>query len=210
MTSKRQSMMSNASMLALFAFACTLLVVIVNFFTEDKIAEQIQRQLVKSTNEVLNPELAASSYQQQCFIAHSEPLLGNAKQQTVRVISQNQQTQALVYQTTAPDGYSGAIQLLVGVNSDGSVSGVRVVQHNETPGLGDKIETRKSDWIYQFNQQRLVADDDSRWAVKKDGGQFDAFTGATITPRAVIKAVKNVLIYHKANQQQIIQSASDC
>jgi electron transport complex protein RnfG len=210
MTSKRQSMMSNASKLALFAFACTLLVVIVNFFTEDKIAEQIQRQLVKSTNEVLNPELAASSYQQQCYVAVNEPLLGNAKQQTVRVISQNQQAQALVYQTTAPDGYSGAIQLLVGVNSDGSISGVRVVQHNETPGLGDKIETRKSDWIYQFNQQRLVADDDSRWAVKKDGGQFDAFTGATITPRAVIKAVKNVLIYHKANQQQIIQSASDC
>ncbi len=210
MTSKRQSMIRNAGMLALFAFACTLLVVVVNFFTEDRIVEQIQRQLVKSTNQVLNAGLAGSSYQQQCYSADNEPLLGNAKQQMIRVIQQNQQTKALVFQTTAPDGYSGAIQLLVGVNIDGSVSGVRVVQHNETPGLGDKIETRKSDWVYQFNQQKLLDGNDPRWAVKKDGGQFDAFTGATITPRAVIKAVKNVLIYYKANQQKIIQSASDC
>ncbi|MDO6688104.1 MULTISPECIES: electron transport complex subunit RsxG [unclassified Agarivorans] len=210
MSSKRYSMTKNAGMLALFAFGCTLLVVIVNYFTAPRIEEQVAKQLLRSTNEVLSPELAGNDYQQRCYRETNQQFLGSDKAQTIRLISVDGQVQAFVYQTTAPDGYSGAIRLLVGVNEDGSVSGVRVVQHNETPGLGDKVETRKSDWIYQFDQQKLLEEKDPRWAVKKDGGQFDAFTGATITPRAVVKAVKNVLIYHSNNQQILRQSAVDC
>ena len=71
---------------------------------------------------------------------------------------------------------------------------MNVVSHNETPGLGDKIERRKSDWLSQFDNATLNGENDSRWAVTKDGGQFDAFSGATITPRAVIKAVKNAVV----------------
>ncbi|WP_406608611.1 electron transport complex subunit RsxG [Agarivorans sp. JK6] len=210
MTTKRQSMTKNAGMLALFAFACTLLVVVVNYFTEPRIEQQVKAQLIRSTNEVLSEELANSTYQQRCIVVNEPQFLGNDKDQTIRLIELNQETAAFVYQTIAPDGYSGEIRLLVGINADSTISGVRVVQHNETPGLGDKVETRKSDWIYQFNGQRLMDDKDPRWAVKKDGGQFDAFTGATITPRAVIKAVKNVLIYHSTNQQSINDNATDC
>lgn len=210
MTTKRQSMTKNAAMLALFAFACTLLVVIVNYFTEPRIEQQVKAQLIRSTNEVLSEELADSDYQQRCLIVNEPQFLGSDKDQTIRLIELNQRTAAYVYQTIAPDGYSGQIRLLVGLNADSTISGVRVVQHNETPGLGDKVETRKSDWIYQFNGQRLMDDKDPRWAVKKDGGQFDAFTGATITPRAVVKAVKNVLIYHAKNQQSINDNATDC
>src|SRR5690606_33294119 len=95
-----------------------------------------------------------------------------------------------VLEAVAPDGYGGNIALLVGVTVDGTITGVRVVlPHNETPGLGDKIETRKSGWILGFNGRSLDNTDAQGWAVKKDGGEFDAFTGATITPRAVVGAV---------------------
>ncbi|MGY5449406.1 electron transport complex subunit RsxG [Agarivorans sp. MS3-6] len=210
MTTKRQSITKNAGMLALFAFACTLLVVIVNYFTEPRIEEQVQKQLLRSTNEVLSASLAASLYTQRCYQDINQQYLGTDKPHSIRLITLDHQTKAYVYQVTAPDGYSGAIRLLVGINVNGTVSGVRVVQHNETPGLGDKIETRKSDWIYQFEQQQLLSETDTRWAVKKDGGQYDAFTGATITPRAVVKAVKNVLVYHSRNQQKIEQLAEGC
>ncbi|NCC28094.1 MAG: RnfABCDGE type electron transport complex subunit G, partial [Gammaproteobacteria bacterium] len=94
-----------------------------------------------------------------------------------------------------PDGYAGPIQLLVSVLRDGSVGGVRVLFHHETPGLGDKIEERKSDWVLSFDGKSLSNPTPERWAVKRDGGEFDQFTGATITPRAIVHAVKNTLIY---------------
>lgn len=97
-------------------------------------------------------------------------------------------------ETVAPDGYSGAIRMVVGTDAKGAVSAVRVLSHKETPGLGDKIELKKSNWIDSFVGRVLNADNDASWAVKKDGGEFDAFTGATITPRAVVKAVKNLLL----------------
>ena len=87
----------------------------------------------------------------------------------------------------APDGYNGNIELLIAINVDGSVSGVRTLLHKETPGLGDKIELRKGPWIKTFSGKKVLDDNDNRWAVVKDGGMFDQFTGATITPRAVVK-----------------------
>ena len=90
----------------------------------------------------------------------------------------------------APDGYTTQIKILVGIHADGSIAGVRVTEHRETPGLGDKIDLKKSDWVLQFNDKSLADVDEEDWAVKKDGGIFDQFTGATITPRAVVKAVK--------------------
>ena len=104
-------------------------------------------------------------------------------------------TNAVVVETIAPDGYSGKIKLLVGVGSDGRVLGVRVVAHKETPGLGDYIDAAKSTWIAQFEGKSLSAPRADEWKVKKDGGQFDYIAGATISPRAVVKAVKNTLDY---------------
>jgi electron transport complex protein RnfG len=103
-------------------------------------------------------------------------------------------------------GYSGDIHLLMAVDASGTVLGVRVLKHTETPGLGDKIEHRKSPWITAFEGKSLTHPTTARWAVKKDGGEFDSFAGATITPRAVIKAVRNGLTYFAAHRQEILGS----
>lgn len=111
---------------------------------------------------------------------------------------------AVILPSTAPDGYSGAIDMIVGINIDGSLAGVRVLSHNETPGLGDKVDTRKSDWILAFTGRSLLNPSADGWAVKKDGGEFDQFTGATITPRAVVNQVRKTLEYWQANREQIL------
>ncbi|MBE9610049.1 electron transport complex subunit RsxG [Chitinilyticum piscinae] len=103
------------------------------------------------------------------------------------------QAVAAVIETVAPDGYSGKIRLLVGVNRDGVVQGVRVIAHKETPGLGDYIDAAKSAWSEQFSGKSLSNPTENAWKVKKDGGAFDYTAGATISPRAVVKAVHNVL-----------------
>ena len=102
---------------------------------------------------------------------------------------------AAVFTTIVPDGYSGPIKLLVAVRADGKLGGVRVVSHKETPGLGDKVEEEKSDWIYGFKDKSLEDPPSEQWKVKRDGGYFDQFTGATITPRSIVKSVKNTLLF---------------
>ena len=103
----------------------------------------------------------------------------------------------------APDGYNGPIRLIVGIRADGSLAGVRVLSHKETPGLGDKIDARRSDWITHFAGRSLGDPGPGRWKVKKDGGEFDQFTGATITPRAVVKAVKKTLDWTTAHRAEL-------
>jgi len=106
----------------------------------------------------------------------------------------------------APNGYSGAIHLLVGVDAQGVVSGVRVITHKETPGLGDPIEESKSNWIHGFTGQGLGNPDTKGWHVKKDGGVFDQFSGATITPRAVVRAVHNALLYVEQHRAELLEA----
>ena len=110
---------------------------------------------------------------------------------------------AAVFSTVAPDGYSGEIRLLVAVKADGSLAGVRVLEHKETPGLGDLIDESKSRWILGFDGLSLGNPPEKQWKVKRDGGSFDQFTGATVTPRAVVEAVKNILSFFKANQEKV-------
>jgi len=109
---------------------------------------------------------------------------------------------ALVLEAIAPDGYSGKIQLLVAIQANGEIAGVRVVAHNETPGLGDYIDSAKSAWIKQFDHVTL-GPDAAAWKVKKDGGRFDYMSGATITPRAVVKAVHKTLRYYEQHGREI-------
>ncbi|MBI41996.1 electron transport complex subunit RsxG [Marinobacter lutaoensis] len=111
----------------------------------------------------------------------------------------------LILPVVAPDGYSGAIRLLVGLDPDGTVLGVRVTSHKETPGLGDRIETKKSNWVHAFEGRSLDNTERPRWNVKKDGGDFDQFTGATITPRAVVKAVARTLVYYRQHREEILR-----
>lgn len=115
---------------------------------------------------------------------------------------------AVILEATAPDGYSGDIKLLVAIKATGEIVGVRVLDHKETPGLGDYIDIAHSDWIKNFDAQSLAKTNDDAWLVKKDGGQFDFTTGATITPRAVIKQVHKVLKFYQAHQQAIFATAS--
>lgn len=132
--------------------------------------------------------------------------LGLNDAQRVHLARRHQRTIAVILPTTASDGYSGDITMLVGVNRDGTIAGVRVISHNETPGLGDKIDLKKSDWITGFDGRSLTHPKPEGWKVKKDGGEFDQLTGATITPRAVVSQVHDVLQFVKANQALLFES----
>jgi electron transport complex protein RnfG len=111
---------------------------------------------------------------------------------------------AVCFKLTAPDGYSGAINMIMGIDRDGAVLGVRVLSHKETPGLGDKIEVGKSNWILDFVGRSLENLNAAQWAVKKDGGVFDQFAGATITPRKSVQAIYRGLQLFKAHQAELI------
>jgi len=112
---------------------------------------------------------------------------------------------AAIYDTVTMSGYSGAIRLLVGIDTNGRITGVRVLEHRETPGLGDAIDIKKSDWITNFNARSLKTPNPTQWQVKKDGGEFDQFTGATITPRAVVNAVFNTLDRHRMSGDKVFK-----
>lgn len=139
------------------------------------------------------------------------PLLGLDEPSTVYRARKGGQATALVLEAIAPDGYSGKIRLLVAVAADGTLSGVRVTQHKETPGLGDYIEPKKDKnkarpWITQFNGLSLDKTTDRDWKVKKDGGRFDSVAGATVTPRAVIKATHKAVKYVAENREKLYAS----
>ena len=115
---------------------------------------------------------------------------------------------ALVLSPVITQGYSGPIRLIIAVRYDGRVSGVRVLSHRETPGLGDKIEIERSDWILGFNGSSLLEPADAGWAVKRDGGEFDQFTGATITPRALVHGVKAALQFVRDQRETLYETPS--
>jgi len=134
----------------------------------------------------------------------ADPLLGLRKPAEYYPAELAGKTTAVVLEAIAPDGYAGEIKLLVGIRPDGQLTGVRVTSHNETPGLGDYIDIAKSRWILQFNGKSLINPQPDDWKVKKDGGKFDYMTGATISPRAVVKAVKNALSYFAQHKAELL------
>ena len=199
----------NSLILALFAITCTAAVAIVQLLTADRIEQQAQQKLIRQLNQVIQKDNHDNEMFLDCIVAPED----NNSDLLIDVIYRarlNNAPTAAAIKTVAPDGYSGNIELLIAINTDGSVSGVRTLMHKETPGLGDKIERRKSDWIDSFSGKKLLDDNDSRWAVIKDGGMFDQFTGATITPRAVVKTVRKSIEYFESNQERIFSTASNC
>ncbi|HEY5807314.1 MAG TPA: electron transport complex subunit RsxG [Povalibacter sp.] len=115
---------------------------------------------------------------------------------------------AAILHTVAPDGYHGRIELLVAIAHEGTLIGVQIVRHHETPGLGDQFENRRRDWLADFRGRSLSNPPQQRWSVRKDGGDFDAFTGATITPRAIVRATRRALEYYAARRDLIFAAAS--
>ena len=175
--------------LAIFAACTTGLTAVVYHLTADTIAEQVVLEKQKLLDQVIPKAMYNNSLSKDCYLL-TAPELGNTKPHKLYVARLDGKPVAAALESTAPDGYSGAIELLVGADFKGNVLGVRVAAHNETPGLGDKIETRISDWIMTLSNRFISSENDPHWAVKKDGGDFDQFTGATITPRAVVNSSK--------------------
>ena len=194
------SMLRAAGILAGFAVFGALLVALTWEGTEERIADNERAYLLRTLADVL-PEGGYDNAVHEDFITVTDrELLGTGAPVTVYRARLRNQPVAVVMTPVAPSGYSGPIRLLVGIHVDGTVSGVRVVSHRETPGLGDKIEVVRDDWILGFEGRRLGDPPRERWAVRRDNGVFDQFTGATITARAVVSAVRDALIYFQANR----------
>jgi electron transport complex protein RnfG len=174
--------------------------------THDRIGPRIaaneREALVRKLAAILPQGVETEALLRDTFEVRDPDLLGSARTLVYRARRQGDPV-ALVIAPVAPDGYGGPIKLLVAVLKDGTLGGVRVVKDSETPGLGDKIEATKSDWILGFAGKSLVNPRLAKWKVKRDGGAFDQFTGATITPRAVVKAVRNTLIYVRQHRQTL-------
>ena len=196
----RRQMALSAGLLALFAVVGGVLVAGTETLTRDRILEQQRASLRSTLNEVLPAHRYNNALLDDTMTVQEPELLGTDETMTVYRARQGTQSVAVLLPVVAPDGYSGDIRLLVGIQANGELAGVRVLNHRETPGLGDAIETRRSDWIKQFAGLSLNAPPASAWKVRKDGGEFDQFAGATITPRAVIKAVRKALVFFEQNQ----------
>lgn len=185
------------------AAICTALVAVTHNVTAPRIAANEQAYLEQSLQPVLqgihyDGKLSESTL----IISPPHELPGNEDVPVYRVYAGGEPIAAL-FVVRAMDGFSGPIRLLVGIDAVGAITGVRALEHRETPGLGDLIETNKSDWILQFNGRSLTSPAASAWAIKRDGGEFDQFTGASITPRSVINAIKETLVYYDEKRDQV-------
>lgn len=209
----RLPMQKNSQILALFAIVCTAIVGLVNELTKDEIKAQEQLQLLNTLHSIIEPSRYNNDITLDC-VSLSSTLLGNSTDDkeihTAYIARKDKLAVAIAMTSTAPDGYNGNIELIIAINMDESISGVRILKHQETPGLGDKVELRKSDWINTFTNKKLLSENDNRWAVTKDNGMFDQFTGATITPRAVVKAVRKTLVYFKENKHSLLTRPNVC
>lgn len=190
-------------LLGIIALLGTALLAGVNDLTHDRIVAQEKRRMLQQLNEILpvasyNNDLLADviKIEDPGFFRHPTAVTVYRARLDGRPVS-------VMMMVTAADGYNGDIRLLVGINAAGTILGVRVVSHRETPGLGDPIEAEKSDWVFGFAQKSLHDPEEKGWAVKRDGGRFDQFTGATISPRAVVRAVHATLVYFQANKQAL-------
>ncbi len=199
------SISSNSVLLGIFALLSTAIIAGTHLGTADNIAEQKRQAQLKALYQIV-PRVEHDNDLLSDNIAIKDEALGHRDTKKLFLAKRGELASTLIYPVTARTGYSGDIDFIMGVSiSDGRVAGVRVLSHKETPGLGDKIELRKSDWILGFNQRKLGDPDSDGWAVKKDGGIFDGFTGATITPRAVTAAIANTLSYHHQNVDQLLE-----
>ncbi len=207
MSELSQAVSRNSLLLAGFAVLTALLVAGTFLGTEDRIAKALREAEEKALLEIVPRERHDNAMlDDRIALPHGDPLLGIEETVDLYLARRNGVAEAVLVPAVAPDGYSGAIELIVGVNRDGSVAGVRVVAHRETPGLGDAVNHRKSDWIETLRGKSLGNPQRDRWTVRRDGGAFDQFTGATITPRAVVKATARVLEYVDANHQAIFDT----
>ena len=190
--------------LAGFALLASILLGVTNCSTQDTIQQRLDEDLKKSLQEVVPVTLYDNDLLQDTLTIPSADYNIGANETTVYLAKKSGKVTAVCFKFIAPDGYSGAINMIIGIDRDGNILGVRVLSHKETPGLGDKIEVAKSSWILNFVGRSLDNLTSAQWAVKKDGGVFDQFAGATITPRKSVQATYRSLQLFKAHQAQLI------
>lgn len=200
-----RNMIISALVLSLFAMAGTFFVSYTFDNTIDRITENKRIALLKAVHVLIPPSAHNNDIFTDVINRTDSELLGSKKPITIYRARKENKPVAVIINSVAPDGYNGNIELLVAVNYNGSLAGIRVVHHKETPGLGDAIEANRSDWITKFEALSLTKPDKKGWAVKRDGGEFDQFTGATITPRAIVKAVYNTLRYYKEHRDELYE-----
>jgi electron transport complex protein RnfG len=189
--------------LAVIAAICTALVALTYQTTEQRIADNEKAWLERS----LEPALSGVAYDSgisdsKITLPPPHGLPGSEDALIYRVYTKGEPVAAL-FVVSARDGYSGPIRLLVGIETTGRLTGIHVLEHSETPGLGDGVETAKSDWARQFTGRSLLDPEPEGWQIKTDGGQFDQLTGASVTPRAIVKAVKETLLYFDRHRDQV-------
>ncbi len=199
------SISRNAALLGVFAVVTTGFVSATFLGTKERIAEQERTAREKALLEIVPKSRHNNAMLDDTVEVSDAELLGYGEARKAFIARQDGQPVAVILPAVAPDGYGGKIELIVGINADGTIAGARTLIHTETPGLGDKIEVKKSDWILGFNGKSLSNPTEALWHVKKDKGVFDQFTGATITPRAVTKAIYRSLKYTQAHHAELFQ-----
>ena len=202
-----------ALILLVFALLATAMMATVYRATQAPIAASTAQERLRRINEVLAPAEYDNDLLRDALAIPPEPALGLARGSEVLRARARGQPVALIFEAIAPDGYSGAIRLLVGVRADGRLSGVRVLEHKETPGLGDYIDPardrrRGRPWIDQFVGASHAELGDAGFRVRKDGGQFDAVAGATVTARAVTVAVGRAAAWADAHRAELFAATS--
>ena len=202
------SMLRSAAALGLVAIAGTSLLTGVDWLTADRIARQERRVILEQLGQLIPGQYDNELLEDRFTFSHELYFPGDQLVTAWRA-RQSGSPVAVILKFNAVKGYNGNITLLAGINANGSLRGVRVISHSETPGLGDAIELEKSDWILAFSGKSLTAPEKEKWAVQREGGDFDQFTGATITPRAVVNAVRMALEHFDSNREFIFDSPPD-
>ncbi len=191
--------LKSAALLAIFAVFGTALLSATHYATRDSIAESEKQAKLALIGQILPREIYDNDILKEVRELPPAIELGNRDATPLYLATQGGQPVAAVFEASAPDGYAGKIKLLIVLKASGEISGVRVLSHHETPGLGDYVEIARDAWITQFNGLSLAKTLPNDWKVKKDGGKFAHRSGATVTPRAVVKAVHKALLYAQAH-----------
>jgi len=202
-TNRAPSPARAAIVLVVVAVTLTLLLTFIANLTRERIARNEQAWIQQRLDALVAPQSHDNDLLTDRIEVTSPDILGVNQPVTIYRARMNGRPVAAILHTVAPDGYQGPIELLVAVAFDGTLIGVQVVRHRETQGLGDQFETTRRDWLKDFRGRSLDNPPQQRWSVRKDGGDFDAFTGATITPRAIVRATRRALEYYASQRDRV-------
>lgn len=203
----QKAITKNSLLLGIFALVVSTSLAITEISTHNLRRDSERQVKSQALEQIIPNEKRNNILLDDRIITNDSDLLHLQNEGYIHIARKDNQITAFILPTRAPDGYGGAIELIVGIYLDGTLAGVRIIKHQETPGLGDKIDLKKTKWILSFNNKSLENTQAEKWAVKKDKGIFDQFTGATITPRAIVNAIYKSLKFYKKYKKLLIEQA---